>query len=695
MRSKAALTMAFSLLFATEALAQNSDPKPVYPIPTEAQMKWQKMEQYAMICFGMSTFNDLEWGYGDSELSVFDPVDGNIDVEQWARVCKQAGMKGILLVAKHHDGFCLWQSKYTDYGVKGTSWKDGKGDIVAELAAACKKEGLKLALYLSPWDRNHADYGKPEYVTYFHNQIREMVESYPDIFEYWFDGANGGDGYYGGAREKRTIEDLQAYYNYPMAAKMIKGIAPDAMIFGGTCDDIRWIGNEEGWAGATNWSTVAGADGVQAQKATTYKDLAYGLEGGSVWLPGETDVSIRPGWYYHQSEDNKVKSVSQLLDIYYHSVGRNSNLLLSFCPDKRGRIHEVDSTRAVTWWQTVERDLQHNILTDCSVEASSIRSQEYLPSKTIDTGEQAYDTFWATPDGVTTGTLTYNFGQERSFNRLLLQEYIPLGQRVAEWDAQVKLADGSWQPISFDEETTTIGYKRILRFKTVSGIGVRINFKRARGPLCINQVGAYLAPMLVSQPSIYRDQNSLVHITAGDKESEIYYTTNGETPQVGKNRYDKPFMLDKIGQVRAIAHDHNFKVTSAITTVDLNHPMGNCELVGNKEKRLFDGNTFTGEDIKGAMVIDLQKVMKIKGFAYTPNQGRWANGFLHRYEVHVGNTPQTMKKVCSGELSNIKNSPTKRTVTFPSVNGRFIKIVPLAITDDKDSFSIAEFEIIR
>ena len=287
------------------------------PLPSNEQLEWYDMEMYAFIHYSLNTYTDQEWGFGNEDLQLFNPSD--LDCRQWARVCKQAGMKGIIFTAKHHCGFCMWPSAYTEYSVKNTPWKDGNGDVVRELAEACREEGLKFGFYLSPWDRNHAKYGTPEYVTYFRNQLRELLTNYGDVFEVWFDGANGGDGWYGGANETRRI-DGKTYYGWPETFGLIRELQPHALIWndGGDRADLRWVGTEAGNVGETNWSLMPSTG------STTYEMLHYGVEDGDVFCPGETNTSIRPGWFYHETENEHVKSLSKLMDTYYKSVGRNS-----------------------------------------------------------------------------------------------------------------------------------------------------------------------------------------------------------------------------------------------------------------------------------------------------------------------------------------------------------------------------------
>ncbi|HEX7411223.1 MAG TPA: alpha-L-fucosidase, partial [Bacteroidales bacterium] len=303
--------------------AQTKAPVPVGPVPSQNQMRWQQMEYYAFVHFSLNTYTDQSWGYGNEDVKLFNPE--KLDCRQWARICKQAGMKGIIITAKHHCGFCLWPSKYTEYSVKNAPWKNGKGDVVREMADACKEYGLKLGIYLSPWDRNNPDYGKPEYITYFRNQLTELLTNYGPIFEIWFDGANGGSGYYGGANETRKI-DATTYYDWSNTYKLIRKLQPNIVIWndGGDRADLRWVGTEAGYVGETNWSLLNDKGEVP------WNMLHYGLENGNSWVAAEVNTSIRPEWFYHPGEDAKVKTVPQLMDTYYNSIGRNGSFLLNF-----------------------------------------------------------------------------------------------------------------------------------------------------------------------------------------------------------------------------------------------------------------------------------------------------------------------------------------------------------------------------
>ena len=457
-------------------------PAPIGPLPSEHQVNWHKMEKYAFVHFGLNTFADKEWGYGDTPAATFNP--SKLDCEQWARVAKEAGMQGIIITAKHHDGFCLWPTELTEYCIRNTPYKDGKGDIVGELKAACEKYGLKFGLYLSPWDRNVATYGTPEYVEYYHKQIEELTTRYGSLFEFWLDGANGGDGYYGGANETRSI-DRRTYYNFPEIFAHILKNQPQAIIFSDGGPGCRWVGNENGVASATNWAFLRGDEVYPGYPE--YRTLQYGHADGTHWIPAECDVSIRPGWFFHDTENDKVKSVERLVDLYYRSVGHNASFLLNFPVDREGLIHPIDSANAVDAHKRVMAELSNNILAGIEGKVSNTRGGSFN-AKAITDGD--YDTYWATADDVTSATVEFALPEMQKVNRMMLQEYIPLGQRVQEFLVEYRSGD-QWTPISINEETTTIGYKRLLRFATVETDGLRITIKSSRACPCINNIEAF------------------------------------------------------------------------------------------------------------------------------------------------------------------------------------------------------------
>ena len=466
--------------------AQSTPPAAVEPVPTPQQVAWQRMETYAFVHFGPNTFLDQEWGYGDADPACFNPT--RLDCEQWVRTALAAGMQGIILTAKHHDGFCLWPSRYTDYSIARSPYKGGQGDIVAQLAAACRKHGLKLGLYLSPWDRHQASYGQTEYVDYYYNQLEELLTQYGPLFEVWLDGANGGDGWYGGACEKRTI-DRRTYYDWPRGHELVARLQPGAIIFSDGGPGCRWVGNEDGHAGETNWSLLRIGEVYPGYER--YSELTGGHADGDAWVAAECDVSIRPGWFYHEREDTLVKSVDQLVDLYYRSVGHNATLLLNLPVNRDGLIHPIDSARAVAMHQRIKAELSHNLLAGAKVKASNIRDKRLYGTRHLTDGDP--DTYWATADGVTRATLEFILPSPQRIDRLMLQEHIALGQRVRAFSIEYHNR-GRWHAIDPGEETTTIGCKRLLRFGAVTTSRLRIRFDDSRGPLCISEVGAYCSP---------------------------------------------------------------------------------------------------------------------------------------------------------------------------------------------------------
>ena len=462
---------------------QAAPPAAYGPVPSERQLAWHELEFYAFICITTNTFNDMEWGYGDADPNIFNPTA--FDAEQWMPVLKAAGMKGMVLTCKHHDGFCLWPSAYTDYSVKNSVWKDGKGDMVGDVAKAAQKYGLKFGVYLSPWDRHDLRYGTPAYIEYYRNQLRELLTNYGPIFEVWEDGANGGDGYYGGACEKRQI-DGKTYYDWPTTNALIHELQPDACVFSDGGPDVRWCGNESGYVGETNWGKI-----VRANFAPGVADgriLNGGDENGTDWVPAEVDVSIRPGWFWHASENSKVKTPEQLLDIYYTSVGRGANLILNIPPNDKGLFSDEDVRSLEGFAELLRKEFDHCVNDQIrTVEATEVRggSRAYSAKQLLDEDHESY---WTTDDGCTTASLTFTFKRPTTVNRVMLREYLPLGQRIASFNVEAQDENGEWKEVA---AATTIGHKRLLRFGDVTSKALRINILDAKACPVLSDVKFY------------------------------------------------------------------------------------------------------------------------------------------------------------------------------------------------------------
>jgi alpha-L-fucosidase len=476
-------TVCITVLLSASCKKNISAPEPVYPIPNACQLKWQDLELYAFIHFTTNTFTDKEWGYGDEDPAIFNPTE--LDVEQWVTTIKEAGLKGIILTTKHHDGFCLWQSKFNDHNISKSPYKNGKGDLVKEVSEACRKQGLLFGVYLSPWDRNFADYGKQEYIDYYRNQLKELITGYGPFFEIWFDGANGGDGYYGGAREKRKI-DGKTYYDWFNTHKIVRELNPEAMLFSDAGPDIRWCGNEQGFAGKTNWCCIT-KDTLYAGKPNIEKLLNEGAEDGASWAPAEVDVSIRPGWFYHKNQDSLVRTPENLFKIYLETVGRGANLLLNIPPDRRGLIHENDVKTLKEWKALLDKTFATNLAAGAKATADKWRgkSKLYAAANVTDGNNETY---WCTDDSVTAGSIEIEFNKPEKIKYILIREFINLGQRIKSFDIEA-FDSQAWKKIA---EGTTIGHKRILALEEETETSkIRLNIRDSKACPLISNIEVY------------------------------------------------------------------------------------------------------------------------------------------------------------------------------------------------------------
>jgi len=481
------VTLVLVLAGALVISAQRSvgPPAPSGAVPSARQLAWHDLQFYGFIHFTVNTFTDKEWGYGDEPERTFNPTA--LDARQWARVARDAGMKGLIITAKHHDGFCLWPSRYTTHSVKSSPWRDGKGDLVRDLAQACREYGLKLGIYLSPWDRNHAEYGRPAYLEYYRNQLRELLTNYGPVFEVWFDGANGGDGYYGGARETRRIDNT-TYYDWDNTRAIVRELQPQAVMFSDAGPDVRWVGNERGVAFETSWYAINRAGIFPGDP--TYTKKAAGRPDGADWVPPEVDVSIRPGWFYHAAEDAKVKTIDQLVAIYEQSIGRGANLLLNLPPDRRGLIPDPDVERLTAFARRITATYATDLARQARAASDQTRggsSSRFAATRVNDGDPQSY---WATDDGVAAGGVTLTWPRAVTLDRVALGEAVALGQRVSAWTVEAEV-DGAWTPVA---EGTTIGIRRIATFAPVTTARLRVSITHALACPTLTTVSAFLAP---------------------------------------------------------------------------------------------------------------------------------------------------------------------------------------------------------
>ncbi|MBN1154722.1 alpha-L-fucosidase [candidate division KSB1 bacterium] len=472
-----------SIVMAFSCSHRPADIPPNEVVSTEQQIAYQRMELIGFVHFTVNTFTDREWGYGDESPDVFNPTV--LNTRQWAATAKDVGMKQLILTAKHHDGFCLWPSDHTDHSVKNSPWKNGQGDVVREFVDACHEYGLRVGLYLSPWDRNHAEYGRDNYIRYYRDQLTELLTRYGEISEIWFDGANGGTGYYGGAREERRI-DRKTYYHWDETFKLVKRLQPDLLIFSDSGPDIRWIGNEHGHAGETNWSMLSVDKTVIGEADVDY--LNSGDPEGTTWVVGECDVSVRPGWFYHEREDTLVKTPQQLVDIYYKSVGRNGVLLLNIPPDRRGLFHENDISALKKFHEILEETFDVNLAQGKVARASNSRlnHKKFSPQNILDDDA---DSYWATDDSVRQATIEIDLGDRVQFDRIMIQEPIRFGQRISKFSVEGRV-DHEWLTLT---RGTTIGYKRLLRIKPVQTDRVRLIIMESNNTPAISNFGLYKA----------------------------------------------------------------------------------------------------------------------------------------------------------------------------------------------------------
>lgn len=676
----------------------NGQLTPYGAYPSANQIEWHKIERYALFHFSMSTFTDKEWSYGDDDPDTFNPAE--FDAEQWARACVDGGMKGLILVCKHHDGFCLWPTKTTDYSVKNSSWRNGEGDVVGDVAAACKKYGLKFGVYCSPWDRNNAEFGRPGYVEVFHEQFRELMTNYGELFEIWLDGANGGDGYYGGTHERRPI-DGSTYYQWDRFVEMVRELQPRATIFG---FDLRFVGNECGFADETCWHTYPCSTFAPGEKPP----LGEGARDGIVWVPAECDFPLRHGWFYHENSD--LKQPDKLIELYFKSIGRGCSMDIGIAPDTRGLVHESDCRVLKEFNRKITEIFENNLLVSNNATISSNSDSGYAPENVIDGKE---DTFWASGEGDDVPSLTFEFPEAIKFNVVEISEYIQLGQRVDEFAVDI-WKDDDWMEIATG---TSVGYKRLLMTTSSTTEKIRIRFEKCAAPPAIAKVALFSTPaslVLNGKIVVTRDKDGNMDIRSSNSGLAIHYTLDGTEPTPDSPVFNKPFPFPDGGTVKAVGFvdDAKTSVVSAtfgpdrsdwkVVRCSLDSPFENKGAAG-VEKILDDNpdtywHTYHMDKQKSVppheVVLDMGSEKKVEALTMMPalngDFGDCNEAIPDKYEFHLSLDDEKWDMVASGEFANMSANPCMQVVKLKKpISARYLRFVANHATNDANYIKVA------
>ena len=666
-------------------------------VPSPQQLAWQELEMTAFVHFTVNTFTGKEWGHGDESPEIFNPSE--LDARQWAQALKDGGMKLVILTAKHHDGFCLWPTKTTKHSVVSAPWKDGKGDVVKELKEACDEVGLKFGVYLSPWDRNAPCYGDYQaYNDFFVEQLTELLTWYGQIDEVWFDGACGE-----GPNGKKQVYDWERVY------KVINELQPNAVgaIMGG---DVRWVGTESGYGRVTEWSVTPYAPGGSQESEEINQQL--GLKATSpdlgsrelvlkanelFWYPAEVDVSIRPGWFYHEEEDHQVKSLAKLVDIYFNSVGYNAVLLLNVPPDRRGLIHESDVARLKEFREYL--DAMHAVNMMAGADGAGVRHA----NRAID-GEK--DTWFEVSE--LPATIEYAFHGEKSFDVVSIQEYIAQGQSVESFAVEA-LVNGQWVEVG---SSTTIGYKKMLRCKPITTNKVRLIIKEARDGARISEIALYKAPDILTDAVIRRDKNGLVHLSSESMTPVITYTLDGTEPTAQSAVYSEPFALPNGGVVKARSFINNFATAGSVVTRVFDVAKTNWKVVACSDQLpAFSADKAIDDDpatmwhsqweqptVKHPhfIEVDMGETLQLTGFSYTPRADGNKSGTIERYDFLVSQDGRKWTSVVTnGVFDNMLNNPVHQNVAFQkAVSARYFKFVSRSGILHEDWISMGEIGVL-
>ncbi|HIX89136.1 MAG TPA: alpha-L-fucosidase [Candidatus Akkermansia intestinavium] len=647
-------------------------PKPCGAVPTKQQVDWLRMEWYAFVHFGLNTYTNREWGYGDESPKLFNP--GNFDAGKIVATFKKAGMTGMIYTAKHHDGWCAWPTRSTEHNITKSPWKNGKGDVVREFAKACKKHGIKFGTYLSPWDRNCAEYGRPGYLDVYYAQIKELLTDYGPIFEIWFDGANGGDGYYGGKREKRNIGNADKYYNFKEVVRIIRSIQPDCIIWGaGGHGDVTWGGSEKGFVRLPNWN-------VQGMGTKNEK-----------WISLEGDTPINhAGWFWHPGQASKVKSPEHLMGVYFDSVGRGANLILNVAANRDGQLDPADVASLLKFGENRRRLLANDYALGAKVKASEVRGKDkdFAGDKLTDGDIESY---WCPNDGTTKGELEITLDKPVTFDVVRVREQIRLGQRVKDYRIEA-FVDGDWKVIDPDADTLmknqkgkpdkdklksaqkTIGNQALRRLDApVTTDRVKLVILDARACPCISEFSLLRMPREIPAPVVTRKGND---VSISEREGfEIVYTTDGSEPTIRSPKFKGELEAPRTCTVSAAYLDSKTGEIGSTGAASFGEAKVSWKSKDGQKAIDDDPNTFWQGDKAGdSMTVDLGRTVSINAFSYLPRQDGKVEDMTDQYIFSVSQDGKKWRKVAEGEFSNLRANPIELKVDLDkTVKARFFR----------------------
>lgn len=610
-------------------LSAATAPAPYGPLPTKQQVDWLRMEWYAFVHFGLNTYTNREWGYGDESPQMFNPE--NFDAEAIVRTFKGAGMNGMIYTAKHHDGFCTWPTQSTSHNITQSPWKNGKGDVVREFAKACRKHKFAFGTYLSPWDRNCAEYGHKGYLKVYYKQIEELLTKYGPIFEIWFDGAMGGDGYYGGARQNRNIGQADTYYNYEQVVKNIRRLQPNCIIWGASGrGDATWGGSEKGFVKYPLWN-------VRDKK----------------WLSLEGDTPINGrGWFWHPGQADSVKSPEHLMQVYLSSVGRGANLILNLAPNRDGRLDAADVASLEAFGKMRTRLLAKDYALGAKVKASEVRGKDaHFAGKALTDGD--IESYWCPENGNTTPSAVITLPEPATFDVIRLREQIRLGQRVEAFQVEAWV-DGAW--------------KTIVEPGSPGEVESQFNVRGGKGHTIGNQVMRWLAEPVTTT------------------KLRLTITKAKACPCISEFSLLRMPSAEEAQQV-----DSDDSADKALNSQGWTFG----GFAAEKAHLAFDGKADTMWDIDRTpshFVVDMQTPAMVSGFSYLPRQDGNTQGMTSRYRFEISQDGTNWQSVAEGEFGNLRANPVEQYITFEPQKARYIRFFSTAALDGVGS-SVAEMKV--